>query len=88
MRGRPGRVFAWAGTRLQVQDDYKVELIASCAVKIEGVTSESYEVKQGKLTAEYRDDRDYVIRTRTYDSAKPEKAWMIQQKPLPAGRPN
>jgi len=56
------------------QGDYNVELVASCAVKIEGVRSESYAVKQGKLTAEDRDDRDNVIRTRTYDSAKPEKA--------------
>jgi hypothetical protein len=71
------------------QDDHKLELIASCAVNIENQTAgpDPYEIKQGKLTSEYIDYRDnYVKRTRmlTYDSAKPEKAWTIQEKPQPA----
>ncbi len=69
------------------QDDYKVELIASCAVSIENRSpgSESYAVSKGKLTSKYDDYRDNVANTLTYDSAQPEKAWTIQQKPLPAG---
>jgi hypothetical protein len=69
------------------QDDYKVELIASCAVSIENRSSgsSSYEVSKGKLTSEYNDYRDNMTNTLTYDSAKPEKAWTIQRKPLPAG---
>ena len=67
------------------QDDYKVELIVSCFVSIEGVGSEPYEIRQGRLTAEYRDLRDNVTSTLTYNSAEPEKAWTIQRKPLPAG---
>jgi hypothetical protein len=70
------------------QDDYKVELIASCFVGIARVASEPYEIKQGRLTAEYVDYRDSVANTLMYDSAKPEKAWTIQQKHLPANGPH
>ncbi len=75
------------------QDDHKVELIGSCAVNIENQTDgpDPYEIKRGKLTSEYIDYPDnYVKRTRTltYDSAKPEKAWTIEQKPLPANGPH
>jgi hypothetical protein len=70
------------------QDDYKVELIASCFVDIQGVESEPYEIRQGKLNSEYVDSRDRVTNTLTYDSAKPEKAWTIQRKPLSAGGPH
>jgi len=64
------------------EDDYKVELIASCAVSIESVGSESYEIEQGKLTAEYADGRDNVKKTLVYDSAKPEKGWVIHEQPI------
>jgi len=64
------------------EDDYKVELIASCAVSIESVGSESYEIEQGKLTAEYADWRDNVKKTLVYDSAKPEKGWAIHEQPV------
>jgi hypothetical protein len=75
------------------QDDHKVELIGSCAVSIENQTDgpDPYKIKQGKLTSEYIDYPDnYVKRTRTltYDSAKPEKAWTIEQKPSPANGPH
>ena len=70
------------------QDDYRVELIASCFVDIGGAGPEPYESRQGKLTAEYVDSRDNVANTLTYDSAKPEKAWTIQQKPIPASGPH
>jgi hypothetical protein len=75
------------------QDDHKIELIGSCAVNIENQTAgpDPYEIKQGKLTSEYIDYPDnYVKRTRTltYDSAKPEKAWTIERKPLPANGPH
>lgn len=66
------------------EDDYKVELIASCAVSIESVNSESYEIEKGKLTSEYADSRDNVKKTLVYDSAKPEKGWVIQQPVTPA----
>ena len=64
------------------EDDYKVELIASCAVSIESVNSESYEIQQGKLASEYADWRDNVKKTLVYDSAKPEKGWVIHEKPV------
>lgn len=63
------------------EDDYKVELIASCAVSIGSVNSESYEIEKGKLTAEYADGRDNVTKTLVYDSAKPAKGWVIHQQP-------
>jgi len=59
------------------EDDYKVELIASCAVSIESVNSESYEIEQGKLTSEYANGRDNVKKTLVYDSGKPEKGWLF-----------
>jgi hypothetical protein len=75
------------------QDDHKVELVSSCAISIDNQSSgpEPYEIKQGKLTSEYVDYPDgFVKRTRrlTYDSAKPEKAWIIQDKTLPTGEPH
>jgi hypothetical protein len=69
------------------QDDYKVELIASCFVDIASVESEPYEIGRGKLNSEYVDSRDNVVNTLTYDSAKPEKAWTIQKKHLPVSGP-
>jgi len=62
------------------EDDYKVELIASCAVSIERVHPDPYEIEKGKLTSEYVDSRDKVKKTLVYDSAKPEKGWVIQEK--------
>ena len=71
------------------QDDHKLELIASCAVSIENRSPgrKPYEIGQGKLTSEYNNYRDNVACTLTYDSAKPEKAWTIQRRPLPASGP-
>ena len=65
------------------QDDYRVELIASCFVDVGAVGPEPYESRQGQLTAEYFDSRDNVANTLTYDSTKPEKGWTIQKKPTP-----
>ena len=64
------------------EDDYKVELIASCAVSIESVNSESYEIEQGKLTSEYANGRDNVKKILVYDSGKPEKGWVIHEQPV------
>jgi hypothetical protein len=60
-----------------------VELIASCFVNVESTGTESYEIENGKLSGEYRDYNNKVIKKLSYDSAKPEKAWVVEQKPLP-----
>jgi hypothetical protein len=64
------------------EDDYKVELIASCAVSIGSVHPDPYQIEKGKLTAEYADGRDNVRKTLVYDSAKPEKGWVIHEQPV------
>jgi hypothetical protein len=65
--------------------DQKIELIGSCFFNVQSTSSESYTIKQKKLTAEY--DRytepGGTRSTLTYDSATPEKAWQIDQKPVP-----
>ncbi|MGA7383110.1 MAG: hypothetical protein WBX03_19825 [Terriglobales bacterium] len=67
------------------EDDYRVELIASCAVSIENVTpgtEQSYQIEQGRLTAIYDNWSNDVEKTLTYDSAKPEKGWEIHSRPV------
>jgi hypothetical protein len=67
------------------KDDQKLELIGSCFFNVQSTSSESYTIKQKKLTAEY--DRytgsEGTRNTLTYDSAMPQKAWQIEQKPVP-----
>ena len=71
------------------QGDRKVEPITSCLASIESsADEESYEIKEGTLTAEYINYRDKVTASLIYDSAKPDKAWTIQRRPTPgAGQP-
>jgi hypothetical protein len=64
--------------------DRKLELISSCFMTIESSNEEPYEIRQGRLTANYENYNDKVRTTLTYDSAKPEKAWLLHQEPLPA----
>jgi hypothetical protein len=63
--------------------DRKMELIGSCSVNIESTRSESYQVENGKLSAEYRDYNNKLIKNLTYNSGKPQKAWDIEQRPMP-----
>lgn len=65
------------------KDDQKLEVIASCLENIGSVESESYAIKKGKLIAEYieyKEDRENVQNTLTYDSAEPDKGWTIERK--------
>jgi hypothetical protein len=67
------------------QGDHKVEPIASCLVSIESSEDgDPYDISQGTLTAEYINYTDKTTETLSYDSTKPEKAWTIRRKPIPA----
>ena len=63
--------------------DSRVELIASCFVNRESTGDAPYNIEGGKLTAEYRDYNNKVIKNLVYDSARPEQGWVIHMKPLP-----
>jgi hypothetical protein len=67
------------------KNDQKLQLISSCFQNIEGGGSDPYAIRNGKLVAEYteyKENNESVKSTLTYDSAKPEKAWMIEHKPF------
>ena len=67
------------------KDDQKIELIGSCFFSVQSTSSESYTIKQKKLTAEYDryTESEGTRSTLTYDSAMPEKAWQIEHTPVP-----
>ena len=65
------------------KDDEKLQLIASCFENIESLSSESYVIKDGKLTSEYVEFKEYdqsVKNTLTYDAATSDKAWSIKRE--------
>jgi hypothetical protein len=65
------------------KDDQKLQLIGSCFENIEPVGSESYAIKDGKLTSEYvefKENDDSVKNTLKYDTTTPEKGWSIQRE--------
>jgi hypothetical protein len=73
------------------KDDQRLEPIASCFLNIGSTGSEPYVIKDGKLTAEYiesKEDNKSLKDTLIYDSAKPEKGWIIEKKrqPVPGER--
>jgi hypothetical protein len=59
--------------------EQKLELIASCFMNIESSNEESYELSDGKVTAEYEDYNEHLHNKLTCDSAKPEKGWVIEK---------
>jgi hypothetical protein len=59
-------------------NERKLELIASCFMTIESSDEESYELTDGKVTAEYEDYAERLHNKLTYDPTKPE----IEKTPL------